>query len=76
MEDQELKRAITNLTNYEKKLSSLRWAFFRGIIYGLGFFIGSAILAAVLILIMSRINTNSFFGKAIKNVVDVIEEQR
>lgn len=76
MEDRELINAIKNLSNYEKKISSLRWNFFRGIIYGFGFFIGSAILAAMMILILSRINTDSFIGRAIQRIVEVAEEQR
>lgn len=65
--DQSLKESIDALVKYNKKLSSVWWTFLRGILYGLGFFIGSAILAAATIYVLSKID---FF----KGVADFITQ--
>lgn len=71
MADEELIYHIKKLEKYEGKLSSLWWNFWRGIVYGLGFFIGSALLAAVLIYVLSKIQGWAFIGDYIKKILEI-----
>lgn len=70
MAEKDLQESIENLAKYEKKLSNLSWNFWRGVIYGFGFFIGSAILAALLIYILSRLENGSTIGTFIHNIIE------
>lgn len=74
MKDDELIKSLQMLTRYEKKLSSLSWNFLRGIFYGFGFFIGSAILAGVLILILSKIEGWAYVGNYVHNIMELIRQ--
>lgn len=71
MDDQELKKALIDMAKAQKKSNSLGLTFLKGIINGLGFFIGSAILAAVLIYILSKVEGWSTFGGFIKRILDL-----
>lgn len=69
-EDKErLSRAIESLAQSEAKSASAWWTFLRGAMYGLGFFIGSAILAAVVILILSKLQNFGSIGSFIHDVI-------
>lgn len=70
MDDQELKKALVDMAKAQKKLSSLWLTFCRGVFYGLGFFIGSAILATVVIYILSKLEGWGTIGSFIQNIVD------
>ena len=67
----ELNSDIKKLTKVVNKSNSLWLAFFRGIFYGLGFFIGSAILAAVLIYILSRLQGWAYIGDVIQKILNI-----
>lgn len=69
--DKEYREALISIAKNEKKLASLKWNFFRGVIYGLGFFIGSALLAAVLIYILSKIQGWAYIGDFVKQIIDI-----
>ncbi len=69
-EDEELKKSIRDLVRYNRKLSSVWWTFLRGILYGLGFFIGSAVLAAVLIYIFTKLEGWGLIGDSIHNIFE------
>jgi predicted membrane protein len=73
MTEEEFSRLVKQLVKYEKKLSSLWWNFCRGVVYGLGFFIGSAILAAVLIYILGRVDGNGFIGRYFHDIITIIK---
>lgn len=69
--DLKLSEALFNLTRAEQKRASVWWTFIRGMMYGLGFFVGSAILAAIVILILSKLqnwgNLGGFIDQIIQN---------
>lgn len=73
-ETDELNESIKVLTKYEKKLASTKWAFWRGVVYGFGFFIGSAILTGALFYIVEKIsaNGNSVLTEIIKKIVQIV----
>lgn len=71
-----LATAIESLTKYEAKSASAWWTFIRGMMYGLGFFIGSAILAAAVLYILSRIEGWSLFGGSIQNIIDNVKNSK
>jgi len=68
----ELRIVLTKVQEYWRKQASLRWNFYRGILYGLGFFFGSAIIATALIYLLSHlgINGESSFGRMIQKIVE------
>lgn len=72
----ELHDVISSIKEYQRKQSSLTWNFWRGVIYGFGFFIGSALLAAALIYILTKVGNDSFFGRFIQNIVNIVEKKR
>lgn len=74
MEDQELKKALEKMAETQKRSNSLALTFLKGIVNGLGFFIGSAILAAVLIYVLSKIEGWSTFGGFIKQILDASQK--
>lgn len=73
--DDEIKFYIKRLARYERKLSSLSWNFWRGVVYGLGFFIGSAILAAVLIYILSKVEIR-WAGQYVDDIIEILKNNR
>ncbi|MCL5411014.1 MAG: DUF5665 domain-containing protein [Patescibacteria group bacterium] len=68
--ENQLNDSIEKLTKATEKSASIRWAFLRGIFYGLGFFIGSAILAAGLIYIFSKIEGWGFVGNFVEEIMN------
>lgn len=64
-----LAKAIEGLTKSQDKTASAWWTFIRGAMYGLGFFIGSAILAAIVIIILSKLQTFGTIGSFIHDVI-------
>lgn len=72
--ENQLNDSLEKLTKATEKSASVRWAFFRGIFYGLGFFIGSAILAAGLIYIFSKIEGWGFIGNFIGEIMSTSEK--
>ncbi len=74
--DDDLKYYTRQLARYERKLSSLSWNFWRGVVYGLGFFIGSAILAALLIYILSGIEGWGNIGKFVHDIIQILKNNQ
>jgi hypothetical protein len=76
--DEESKELIRELTIAQRRVMRLSGVFWRGVFYGLGFFVGSALLAAVLILILTHISVdgNTFFGKLIQFIVNAISHAK
>ena len=69
--------AVKLLGDNQKKEFSLRWNFWRGVFYGFGFFIGSAILAAILIYILTRFAAgNNAWSHFFQKIADVIANSR
>lgn len=76
MTEDEFSKLVGQLVKYERKLSSLSWNFWRGVVYGLGFFIGSAILAAVLIYVLGRVEGNGFIGRNFHDIIEIIKNTK
>lgn len=74
----ELRSVILQLNKLQKRQISLTWNFWRGVLYGFGFFIGSAILATIIIYILShlQINENTVFGNFIENILKLFERAK
>lgn len=72
----ELRTVLIKVQEYWRKQSSLRWNFFRGILYGLGFFFGSAIIATALVYTLSHlgISGESAFGRMIQKIVETFNQ--
>jgi len=75
---EEYNESIKELIKYEKMIVNPWRNLVRGIFYGFGFFIGSAILAAALIYILSNlgIDGDNFFSRAIKGIVEAADKYR
>ncbi len=54
-ETKELAAALHSLAKYKKREISLSWNFWRGVFYGFGLFVGSALLAAILIYVLAAL---------------------
>jgi hypothetical protein len=65
-----LASSIESLAKSEAKSASALWSFLRGMFYGVGFFVGSALLAAAIIYILSKFEGSSFIGGFIHDVVN------
>lgn len=74
----ELHLILDDMRKYQQKQSSLRWNFWRGVFYGFGFFIGSAILVSALAYVLKHIGAdgNTTFGRIIKDVVELFQSTR
>ena len=68
----ELHDVLHELTDSQKKQANLWWNFWHGVVYGFGVFIGSAILATLLIYLITNlgIKDNSVIGHVIQKIVD------
>jgi len=77
MEDKDdLTKAIKELIFYEKRQTSIGWIFLRGVAYGLGFFIGSAILATVVILLLSKIEGLGIIGGTVHQIIEAVKKPK
>lgn len=68
--EKDLKESLERLTYYENKLASLKWTFWRGIFYGFGFFVGSVVLAALFIYILSLFDTAPIIGEYVSKILN------
>lgn len=69
MPDEELKQALRELATQERKNASLRWTFLRGVVYGFGLFIGSILLVALFLWILSFFDTAPLVGEYIAKII-------
>ncbi|MFA7253350.1 MAG: DUF5665 domain-containing protein [Patescibacteria group bacterium] len=68
--------SVDRLTYQLEKRNSPWWNLFLGIISGFGVFIGGVILVAVLIFILSKLNTVPVIGDYISKIVNVVDQRR
>jgi len=68
----ELHEVLQELNRNQSKQSNLFWNFWRGVVYGFGVFIGSAILATLLIYLVTSLgfNNDSVIGHFIQSIID------
>jgi len=71
-ETTELRDAIRKLEAAQSKSLSLSWNFYRGIVYGLGFFIGGTLLIGFIIYILSFFDTAPIIGEFVSKILGVI----
>lgn len=69
-------KKLNKLIELQEKQVSLRWNFYRGIIYGFGFFIGSALLIGIILGLLSTINTVPIIGEYTAKVIDFIQQNK
>jgi len=67
---------LNKLIKLQEKQISLTRNLFRGIFYGFGFFIGSAVLVGLLIYILSLINTVPIIGQYTAAIVDFVQSHQ
>ena len=68
-ESSELKISVDKLIEIEKKNVSLAWSMYRGIFYGLGFFIGGTLLVAFILYVLSFFDTAPVVGDYVSHVL-------
>ena len=71
--EKDLKELVSELTYYERNIASLWWSFLRGIVSGLGFFVGSAIVAAILVYVLTIIFRNSPVSSQFQDLMTTIK---
>jgi len=67
---------LDKLIILQDKQVSLRWNFYRGIIYGFGFFIGSALLIGIIVGLLSSVNTIPIVGEYTAKIIDFIQQNK
>ncbi|HOX40609.1 MAG TPA: DUF5665 domain-containing protein [bacterium] len=70
----ELHSVLLDMKKYQEKQSSLKWNFWRGIAYGLGFFIGSALLTTILVYILRSIGGEGPIGQIAQFFTDLFQQ--
>ena len=74
-EQKELIVSMDKLNNAVCKQNNLFYSFGRGVLNGLGFFVGSAVLAAVLIYILAKLPDTNSVGHFLHNIVDIVNKR-
>lgn len=69
-------KKLDRLIELQDKQASLRWNFYRGVIYGFGFFIGSALLIGIIVWLLSSINTVPLIGEYTAKIIDFIQQNK
>jgi len=69
--DEKATSEFKKLTHAINRSNNLWWAFFRGIFYGFGFFIGSAVLATIFIYIFSGLKSWAYIGDLIEQIINI-----
>jgi polyferredoxin len=71
-ETTELKESIVKLEKAQNKANSLSWNFYKGVIYGLGFFIGGTLLIGVIIYVLSFFDTAPIVGDYVSKILQFV----
>lgn len=59
-------------TNYSNKLRFFGFSFMRGVVYGLGIFIGGTIIVAIVIWLLTTFNDAPVIGPILDKLLDLI----
>lgn len=70
--DEDLDKELKKLTKAIKKSNNLWWSFLRGTTYGLGIIVGTAILFALLVYVLTRIEGWAYIGQYAHNIMEMI----
>lgn len=71
-ETTDLREAIEKLEASQAKVVSLPWNFYRGIFYGVGFFVGGTLLVGLIIYILTFLDTAPIVGYYISKILGVL----
>ena len=74
--DDELKIEIKKLTRAIKKSNTLWWAFLHGAMSGFGVIVGAAILVALFVYILSKVEGWAYVGNYAHNVMEIIRQKQ
>jgi|GEM_PF-994333 len=72
----EISKELAVLSKRIARQNNLWWVLLRGIFNGFGIFVGSVILIAILIWILSLLNTAPIIGDYVSKIVDVVNQKR
>lgn len=72
-ESTDLQQAIEKLEITQAKSVNLAWNFYRGIFYGVGFFIGGTLLVAIIIYVLTLFDTAPLVGDYVSKILNVID---
>jgi len=72
---EKIEAAINKLAAANQKQASLWLTFWRGVLYGFGFFVGSALLAAGLIYILTLMKSWGALGHILGQIADSIRSE-
>ncbi len=61
------------LLGYTKPSRMLLFTFLKGIVYGVGIFIGGTIVAAMVIWILDKFNSTPLIGPLVQNIVNQVK---
>ncbi len=74
--DNDLEQSLDKLTRATQNSNSLKMTFLRGIFSGFGVFIGSVLLAALFLYILSLLDTTPIIGRWIAQIVEVVDKSK
>ena len=74
--DHELANEMKKLTKAVNKSNNLWWTFFHGAVNGFGVIVGAALLAALFIAILSRVEGWAYIGTFAHNIMDIIRQKQ
>lgn len=69
IKNEELIEEMKNITAHMRKFYSLKYSFFRGILYGIGFLLGTTIIAGILLTWTTKVFDEIPFQEAIENKI-------
>ena len=61
------------LVKSNRKVGSVWWSFLRGVMYGFGVFIGSALLVTAFLYILSKVEGWAFIGNYAHNILSILK---
>ena len=71
-ETTDLQEAIKQLEDAQNKANSLSWNFYKGVVYGFGFFIGGTLLIGVIIYVLSFFDTAPIVGDYVSKILNFV----
>jgi hypothetical protein len=68
MEKDKLTIALNQLEKTQAKMVSLRWSFLRGVMQGLGFFVGGTLLVAIIVYVLAALGVWPIISELVNKV--------
>lgn len=73
--EQELIKEMKRLTKAINRTNNLWWTFLRGALNGFGVFVGAALLVAVFVAILTRIEGWAYIGSYAHRIMEIIRQK-